>query len=179
SGLLKVFLDGKQVAQFDLPCGESLGKTSVFREQWNLWETTYDQDFTVDVPAGRHEIRLENEGGDWIRVQSYKFLGARDYMVPDHLVLGLGSPHLILLWVRNNDFTWYNAVEGKVARRPPCRLTFSGAAPGEYTIETWDTWEGKVVSTSHMTVKGGELVIDLPAIERDVALKLIRKEAEE
>ncbi len=179
SGLLRVFLDGEQAAEFDLRCAEGLGKESVWREQWKLWETTYDEDVGVEVPAGRHEIRIENDGRDWVRVAAYRFIGARGFDIPDHLVLGLRSPDMILLWVRNDDFTWFNAVEGKVRRRPPCRLVLGDVAAGTYVVERWDTWEGRVVDTGEVQAQEQRIVLDVPELERDTAFRLIRKEAGE
>ncbi|MCD6351403.1 MAG: cellulase family glycosylhydrolase, partial [Armatimonadetes bacterium] len=176
SGLVKVYLDGKLAAEFDLPCGEGLGKQSVWREQWKLWETVYDKDLVVPVPAGKHEIRVENEGKDWVRVSEYRFVGARGYGLPDHLVLGLRSGKMVLLWVRNRDFTWFNAEAGKVQPRPPCRLVLGDVAAGVYSVETWDPWEGKVIARTQVRASGGKLELDVPGLTQDIAFKLIREE---
>ena len=56
SGLLKIWVDGELKLERELPCGEGLGKGSVYRPQWKLWETTYDE--IRDGRSGRpHRIR--------------------------------------------------------------------------------------------------------------------------
>ncbi len=174
SGLVKVYVDGQLAAQFDLPCGEGLGKKSIWRERWKLWETVYDKDLVVDVPAGRHEIRVENDGGDWVRVAWYKFVGARDYRQADHLVLGVRCARMVIAWVRNADAAWFNVVEGKVAARPPAAITFADVRPGRYRVEYWDTWKGKVLRAEDVTATAEGLTIQLPRIQRDIAIKAVR-----
>lgn len=53
---------------------------------------------------------------------------------------------------------------------PGPRLTVAGLAPGTYAVEFWDTWAG--VRMAERTLEAGPegLVIDLPAIDRSLAL---------
>lgn len=174
-GLLKIFIDGHLVRQLELPCGEGLGKKSEWMERWKLWQTTYDEDFAVPVPPGQHEIRLENDGRDWIRVSRYTFVGARDPMAVDHLVLGMRSSRMIILWVRSADFTWYNAAENKLRPRPPSLLVLEDVSPGTYAIQWWDTREGRVLGQATATTTDETLAVEVPALTRDIAAKIIRE----
>ena len=174
SGIVKIYVDGELAAEFDLPCGEGLGKESVWRERWKLWETVYDKDLSVDVPAGRHEIRVENDGGDWVRVAWYRFVGARDYRQPDHLVLGMRCSRMVIAWVRNGDAAWFNVVAGKVKPRPPAAIRLADVRAGRYRVEYWDTWDGNVVRTEDVTTAGDGLTIHVPRLERDIAIKALR-----
>ena len=72
SGLLSIWLDDKLALERELPCGEGLGKSSKWQERWKLWETTYGEDIAIQVPAGRHTIRLDNDGADWVNVVHYR-----------------------------------------------------------------------------------------------------------
>ena len=89
SGLLKIWVDDELKLERELPCGEGLGKDSVYRPQWKLWETTYDEDVAVDIPAGTHRIRVENLGRDWVTVGSYRFTGCQVLDRPNVLVCGM------------------------------------------------------------------------------------------
>jgi len=60
--ILEVYLDGKKVLSEYLRDIDGKNKSNVGE---------YDTDFFVSVPAGRHEIRLENSGGDWMTVDYY------------------------------------------------------------------------------------------------------------
>jgi len=80
-------------------------------------------------------------------------------------------------WVQNRFYTWHQA--GHQGKIPP---TIAGAAislpvkqEGEYRVELWDTRSGKVLSST--TTRSAEQAVRyvLPPIQKDVALKVIRK----
>jgi len=173
SGLLRIWVDGEQKAEIDLPCGEGLGKSSVFRPQWTLWETTYDQDFAVGVPAGIHTIRVENFGKDWVRVVAYRFTGCKIIDKPNLLACGMKSDEVAVLWVQNLRSSWFNhAGNGEVGKVDPSVITLSGLPDGEYTMQWWDTWKGNPRGTDQATVENGKLILSMPELETDVALKM-------
>lgn len=172
SGLLKVWVDDQQVAQFDLPCGENLGKSSVWREQWTLWETTYDTDLSVTIPAGKHRIRVDNDGKDWIKVTRLTFTGCQLIARPRLLVAGMKSDPVSILWIQNRDSDWYNYSQGEVKPVAPSVLQVSGLADGAYRLEWWKTWKGELERSESVTVTGGKLELKLPELGSDVAMKL-------
>ena len=173
SGLLRIWIDDDLKLEKDLPCGEGLGKQSAWREQWTLWETTYDEDVTVPVPVGRHRIRIENFGKDWVRVASYKFTGCNVLDKPNLLACAMRTKDLAILWLQNRDSSWYNhAGTGPVGKVDPSMLTLTGLPNGQYRVEWWETWKGQRERAETVTVRGGRLRLDIPAIETDVALKL-------
>lgn len=173
SGLLRVWVDDKLVAERELPCGEGLGKESVWREQWNLWETTYDEDVAVDVPAGKHQIRIENFGKDWVAVADYTFTGCKVVDKPDVLVCGMKTPGLAMLWLQNKRSSWYNhGGGGDVGRVDAFELAVEGLDDGRYQLQWWETWKGQVRRTEEVHVRGGRLVLTLPSLDSDVAVKI-------
>lgn len=177
SGLLRVWVDGQQVKEWDLPCAEGLGKSSVWREQWKLWETVYDQDFTVDIPAGRHQIKVENFGKDWVSVGAYRFTGCQVRRTPNVLAAGLQTADTAVLWLQNRDSDWYNVSQGKVPSVDPTVVTLTGLKDGAWTLETWETWKGTRTRSEKVTVRQGRLVLRLPVLKADVAYKLRRTPA--
>jgi len=44
--------------------------------------------------------------------------------------------------------------------------------PGDYTIEFWDTINGRLAATVEAQVTGGTLTAAVPAFARDVAFKV-------
>ncbi|MHB1000680.1 MAG: carbohydrate binding domain-containing protein [Armatimonadota bacterium] len=66
--VLVAFIDGREVLRQELPDKDNIGH--------NL-TGEYDQDFAVEVPAGEHEVRIDNQGGDWFSVDRYVFRGLR------------------------------------------------------------------------------------------------------
>jgi hypothetical protein len=64
--VLVMKLDGKEVLRQDLP--DKDGSMNPFAEEYN-------QDFTVQVPAGEHDVQIDNEGEDWFSLDRYVFSG--------------------------------------------------------------------------------------------------------
>ena len=176
SGLLRVWVDGRQELEIDLPCGEGLEKRSIWREEWELWETTYDKQFALDLPAGPHRIRIENFGKDWIRVGSYTFEGCRLMDKPNVLVCGMKTEGLAALWLQNRDSTWRrHAGDEPVAAVDEFLLTIAGVPDGEYELQWWDTWRGAPGTWETVRVEEGLLEVVVPALQTDRALKLTSK----
>ena len=172
SGLVRVVVDGAKVAEYDLPCGEGLGVKSVYRPEWTLWETVYDKNFAVDIPAGQHRIQVTNEGKDWVRVTSYTFTGCKVLDKPNLLVCGMRTKGLAVLWIQNRDSDWFNQQAGKVAKVAPSRIEVQGLADGPCTVEWWETWKGAKVKETRASVKGGKLALDVPELGTDVGVKV-------
>ena len=55
-------------------------------------------------------------------------------------------------------------------------MAFGGLATGLWTVEVWDTWEGRPTQTTTATVGlDGKAHVYLPAISKDLAVKLIKR----
>jgi hypothetical protein len=65
---LDIYLDGKLVLQQDLP---DLDKEN------DGFAAEYDQDYVITVPPGKHEIRVDNTGGDWLTVDYFLLINYR------------------------------------------------------------------------------------------------------
>ncbi len=172
SGLVRVWLDGQQIAELDLPCGENMGKDSVWREQWKLWETTYDQDFAFDIPAGKHTITVENFGKDWVAVDRYVFTGCVLRRTPNVLLAGMKAARAAVLWIQNKDSDWYNHQWGNVKPIPPTIVTLKGLPDGPWLLEEWETWQGTMKRRERVIVRQGQLQLRQPLLQTDVAFKL-------
>ncbi|MBM4045020.1 MAG: hypothetical protein FJ279_07895, partial [Planctomycetes bacterium] len=160
-GILEIYLDGKLALR-----DESLKTPRRYVRQ----------DFAVDVPSGRHEIRLDNAGGDWIRVGHLVLTNYRDAQRhPDLDVYGLQTDALTVLWIHNRLNQWCFKAAG-YAPEPlgPARLTLGDLKDGRYRVEWWDTYKGAVTQTQDVTVRGGLMELHLPPIQTDIACKITR-----
>jgi hypothetical protein len=79
-----------------------------------------------------------------------------------------------LLWLRQRDLGWYSlAVEKRqFTSIAPSTLTISSVEPGAYRVEFWSTEEVKLLQSAEVTARNGTLQISLPAIGRELALKV-------
>ncbi len=168
---LRVELDGQVVLERTFPDENSDSTQTIHR---------YDGDYAVHVPAGRHRIRVSNDGADWIEL-AYEL---PDFIGEDRAPLTLtglwraDAPEgeLAAIWrVRDRAFTWSRRELGDIpAAVDPTRLTLSGFEQGNYHIEWWDTADGRVVGEQIVAATGDGLTLRVPMIHDDLAAKLFR-----
>jgi hypothetical protein len=173
NGLLKFYLDGEEISTVELPTGEGLGVSSTYIDRWRRWETTYDKNVSVNIPAGQHEIRIQNDGRDWITVDYLRLTNYRTNATPDLRTIGIQTSKKALIWVQNRAYTWFNVRDkAPIPSVPPTQLILTGFADGEYDVELWDTVDGTVIGRESSTAADSKLVIDLPEVKRDLAVKI-------
>jgi hypothetical protein len=77
-------------------------------------------------------------------------------------------------WIQNKYYTWVEA--GHYGKTPPvisqAAIEIPVKVTGNYKIELWDTHKGTVTSTISASSKNGKVTCELPAIEKDIALKV-------
>jgi len=81
----------------------------------------------------------------------------------------LRSDRVAYVWVYNprivRDLDAASPVEG-------ARLDLPDLAPGRYRIEFWNTFTGEVVARRDLATDGATLRIELPTVDKDIALKI-------
>jgi len=169
---LTIRIDGQVALRQPLPAQNVPGKLSVYSEQYKVWRCNYDELFTVRVPAGRHEIRLENSkpGFSWIRTTQFLLQG---YAPPALRAIGLQGPQLVLLWLQNSQHTWHNAIQKLTV--PVIRdgtVTISGLRDGAWSVEWWDTYQGRPTGRAEVTARDGQITLTVPLLATDTACKL-------
>jgi len=149
------------------------GKVSRLDPTWNIWVCRYDETFAIDVPAGRHEIEVENTeaGGSWIQVQGYTITREEPVALR---ALALVGESAVLIWVQNRESLWGNWARPIPAPVRGARVTIPDAPAGKLRLEWLDCWTGKTLRTGEATSRGGELPLDVPPVTRDTACRLLR-----
>lgn len=96
---------------------------------------------------------------------------------PPLLSWALGGKNTTLAWIRLKDRSWRKVIVDKAVIPPaePSILVLPKLGQGKWRVELWDTWTGQ--SRTDTTIEcGADEVgkIPLPAIEKDLAVKLLR-----
>jgi hypothetical protein len=159
--------NGVRVLDKDMPDPDDTAKTETIHQ--------YDGEYVVEIPAGKQTVKVVNIGRDWILV-SYKLENAVSQSMLPLRLFGLHGKQTSLLYVEQTQHTWYqvNVVKRSPAAVPPTILHIADWTPGRYRVEIWDTYEGKPLSTQTLTVNQSGLSLELPTIERDLAVRLSR-----
>ena len=165
---LRVSLDGKLALEklFAVPEGNT--------------ETTLTQlagTYAIKLPAGKHTVKIENVGTDWLGIGSYTIPWLRAAKsVPTPLrVYALAGNTQALVWVQNKRHTWPEATRKGYVPAPVtgASLKLAGLTPGRWAVEHWDTLAGRTTSTEQLFAHGdGILTVALPDITWDAALRL-------
>jgi len=176
NGLLKIYVDDTLVLEKPLPLGPGEGEWewSELRDEWDIYQGLYNKEYGIDIPAGAHQIRIENDGDDWIEIIKYNFekCGINSYNAIK--VLGFQQHHTIFLWLRNENYSWKQVrYNGMPAPNPQIMLQIPIRGRGAYTIEWWDTYKGIIIRKEIIEVEPNhQLKFKVPAITNDIACKI-------
>ncbi|RYG26966.1 hypothetical protein EON82_01280 [bacterium] len=164
---IRIVRDGETLVEQAFPDPDGDRDTATLKQ--------YAKDYIVEIPAGRHRVTVENPGQDWF-VANYRVVDAVERRAPPLLVRAVVGRRTAIVWARHEDRTWRAAVaHKKIDPIAPTRLTLSGLAKGQWRVERWDTWSGKRLGCTNVTVGTDGLAhLSLPRIENDLALKLIK-----
>ena len=143
-------------------------------EQWNVWVSDYDEDITIDVPAGSHVVAFANAEGDWLQIRSLRIPGYRSSRFPNVEVIGLESDALLLLWVHNLESTWRTEHDGKTPSTLRSVRVRVPAREGTWSVEWWDTFKGQVVRRETVRTSSGALLLPVPDFATDLAARIVR-----
>jgi len=173
---LHIKVDGADALTQDLPAGEGQGpwKSTTWVEQYKIWQSNYDQDFSAPVPAGKHVIELEVTGKDWVAVPRITFTGVRDPRMVRLDRWGLVADGYAIFWLHDPNSNWYNDKYGKLPSPIlGAKTSLTGLTDGPYRVEWWDTRKGEIVKTEEVTCTGGTLQLTVPGFLRDIAGKAV------
>jgi len=133
----------------------------------------YNKVYRIKVPAGKHMIVVDNHGHDWIKVayvlENYRTGGEQSLGG-----YGLVGPDMALLWLtlQENFYYAHHWGIGSASVRNGV-LNVRGLTYGQWEVSIHNTTNGEVLSKSSFL--GGSGRVKLPAVARDVAVKLVRK----
>jgi hypothetical protein len=159
--------NGVRVLDKEMPDPDGYTKTDTLLQ--------YNGEYTVDIPAGKQTVKVENIGNDWIFV-SYVLERAVRQTTPPLRLFGLHGKKTSLLYIEHAQYTWHqvNVVKRPPSPVPPTVLHIADWTPGRYRVQFWDTEAGKPFSTQVVTVDKSGLRLELPGVERDIAVRMER-----
>jgi hypothetical protein len=166
---LAVLVDGKQV--FHRPFPNKDGSTKVNGE--------YDEDVTVKLPSGRHEIEVANPGGDWLALDWVQVAGALPCEMespkdePKVLSYAMTDGKQALLWVIDPNYNYPNGAKDDDPRTlSGATVRLPGLPDGTYELEFWDTWGGQATGKARGQAKAGSLLVAFPPFQVDTAVRI-------
>ena len=144
-GHLVLSVDGNAAANRDYPGGDA--------------DRAVTDTLSVSVPAGKHIVRVENTGTDWLVIDHFTL---SPYGSALRALAKADRTHAVLWLCRTSRDSNFAAVVGQV--------TLPGLAPGRYRIHWWDTTNGRESGIADATAAPGrDLSFTTPPVSGDVA----------
>lgn len=137
----------------------------------------YDGTYSVTIPAGKQVVTVKNTGTDWM-TYGIRFKDALVRQNPPVVSWATVGNTVALAWMRVEDRSWRRLIvlKEQIPPAPPTTFTLGGLASGSWKVELWDTWKGEVVRTESVKVGiDGNLKLNLPQIDTDLALKAVKQ----
>lgn len=126
--------------------------------------------YSVNVPAGVHDIKVDNLGIDWVNISGYVFTNIGSPL--GTYVLRSANNFKAAGWVLNNQYNWqYLKNNGNIA--PPAvqgsTMVIPGMQNGTYTVRFYSPSTGALLNSAAVAVTTGQLSIAMPDISWDIA----------
>ena len=167
---LRIYFDSELVMSREFANTNTAGKTDTLHQ--------YAGKYGIDIPAGRHTLRVENTGNDWLAC-TYRFKNLITSSRPPLAIWASLGNNTALIWAKVQGRTWRRVIAKKDVPSPvpPTVIGLEGLASGAWNAEIWDTRTGIVVATRRLTVsRDGHARFDIPSVDKDVAIKLTRNQ---
>jgi hypothetical protein len=181
---LRVSVDGKQVAEFPFDASPDGPKgyesTKQFPEYGGIYQAIFNKVVSVPLPAGSHEVTLENTVGDWLSLgtitvenaRSSRYIGLRTAALRD------AAEEETLFWIQDKESNWYNDRVGETPRRiSGAKVILPIKKRGLYKLEWRDTRTGTIVDLNMLTFSQkspppGGVEVRVPEFTRDIAARV-------
>ncbi len=127
--------------------------------------------YSIPVPAGKHIIKVDNTGKDWIWVNQYLFTNIVSLL--DCYVLKNAAGTKAAGYILNSRYNWKYLSEH--AQTPPpaigrgSSIFISGLQNGNYTVNFFNCASASVISSVNASASNGTLSFSLPAVQWDIA----------
>ena len=132
-----------------------------------------NQEFTVELPAGKHRVEIAHTGTDWVNLKSVRFervrpapfVGGWEFKTE---AIGLRNDHTAVVFVRSPHIAW---PAGALRYNPPvvhgATVTLTNWIPGTSQVIWLDPKNGREVSTASVS-STENIILSMPDFTEDV-----------
>ena len=163
---LVVYIDGQRAWEQQFVKTDHSLKSSYQNEEYKINMLVFDRVYSIPVSEGKHKIKIENEGTNWLNVKSFMLTQYKE----KYRVYGISNDHEIVGWInnKNNNWKYMNSHDN-----PPVIQNISfkiiHVPKNSYNIEWFDPETGKSVRAEKVVCKNGILTLSVPEMVKDKA----------
>ena len=126
--------------------------------------------YSINVPAGKHTIKVDNPGTDWIEIAEYVFekIGS----TVQAFVLRSAGKTKSAGWLHHKEYNWQYIKNNGAPPAPISGVTVTvpGMAPGPYVLKWWHCGTGSLAQMAYGAADAaGNLVLNCPEMLWDLA----------
>ncbi|MGB3799955.1 MAG: DUF5060 domain-containing protein [Lewinella sp.] len=131
-----------------------------------------NQVYTVNIPAGRHTITVDNPGTDWISIKSYTLGGVGSRV--DAYILTTIDGQTAAGWVFNHRYNHEFFAENNGPPEPisGSEVVVPDMLPGNYLVNWYDCLSGQIVDSSPARAGAQGLIFGVPDFDWDLAFRI-------
>ncbi|MBZ0243196.1 MAG: T9SS type A sorting domain-containing protein, partial [Bacteroidales bacterium] len=143
----------------------------VFLDQAVVFEQPVEasRSYLIEVPAGYHQLRLDNIGAGFASVLEIEQLRLENYL-PKIRAFGSLQDGSVLAWIHHRDHNWKYLYDNNQAPEPASAEVVLPLKTGAYRLDWYNTDSGTIDSVSMAEAASGGLVLNLPPMQADLAL---------
>ncbi len=174
-GQLRIYVDNELVLRQELPIGAGDGpwEHAEYRPEYKIWWGSYNREYSVEIPAGKHRIRVENDGLDWLSVEFYSFSHCRLPDTADLEISGFRSGQNRYLWLRNSRYFWKNVRDNGIpSAAGRSEVILDDFQPGDYLIEWIEPMTGALHGSENVNISHTRYPLQIPEIQTDLACRI-------
>jgi hypothetical protein len=132
------------------------------------------QSYHINIPKGTHTIMVENGGGGSFQT-AFELGNYLPKEGPALEVRGLQSDDYIVLWIKNQKYTLLHELAGiNFQQQPEGILELKNVTDGTWLAEWVNTISAATLKTELVECRSEKLVLNTPATDESVAVKLRR-----
>ncbi|MDA3942689.1 MAG: DUF5060 domain-containing protein [Bacteroidetes bacterium] len=125
--------------------------------------------YFIEIPAGYHQIGLDNIGAGFASVLEIEQLTLENYL-PKIRAFGLEQDAGLLAWIHHRDFNWKYIYQHDQLPSAVSAELLLPLKSGTYRIDWYNTSSGLIDSVSMIESGDEGVLLSLPAVEHDLAL---------
>ncbi len=143
----------------------------VILNQVVVFEQTVEasENYFIEIPAGFHQLKLDNLGTGFASVLEIEQLTLENYL-PKIRAFGLLQESSLMAWIHHRDYNWKFLYDNNQLPEPASAEVILPLKTGTYRIDWYNTDSGTIDSVSMAEALAGRLILNLPLIQRDLAL---------
>lgn len=127
------------------------------------------ESYFIEIPAGDHQLRLDNIGAGFASVLEIEQLTLENYL-PKIRAFGLHNESSLMAWIHHRDHNWKYIYDNVQLPSPASANILLPLRNGVYRLDWYNTTSGTIDSVRMADVTAGSLNIELPSMQRDLAL---------